>query len=274
MTAQEKYLRLQEILKPLERVIVAFSGGVDSALVLKVAVDVLGNQRVLAVTADSESYPRQELESARKFATEVGLDGQHQIIRTEELANPEYSANAPSRCFFCKDELYTLLNNIAEQKGYLHVLDGCNVSDQGDFRPGRTAAKKHGVRSPLIEAGLNKEEIREIAKMLELSVWDKPALACLSSRIPYGQKVTKEKLSQIEQAEEILHSLGFRQLRVRHHENIARIELEPGEISKFLNEETRQKVYQKFREIGYLYVTLDLQGYRSGSLNETFRKKE
>jgi uncharacterized protein len=274
MTVLEKYLRLQEILKSMEKVIVAFSGGVDSALVLKVAVDVLSNQRVLAVTADSESYPRQELESAKKFAAEIRLDGRHQIIRTQELANPEYSANAPSRCFFCKDELYTQLKNIAQQNGFHHILDGCNLSDQGDFRPGRTAAQKHGVRSPLIEAGLNKEEIREIAEILGLSVWDKPALACLSSRIPYGQKVTKEKLSQIEQAEEFLHSLGFRQLRVRHHENIARIELEPGEIPKFLNEETREKVFKKFRGIGYLYVTLDLQGYRSGSLNEAFRKKE
>ncbi len=252
----------------------AFSGGVDSALVLKVAVDVLGKQRVLAVTADSESYPRQELESAKNFASQIGLDGRHQIIRTEELANPEYSANAPSRCFFCKDELYTQLKRIAEEGGFNHILDGCNLSDQADLRPGRTAAQNHGVRSPLIEAGLNKEEIREISKMLGLSVWDKPALACLSSRIPYGQKVTKEKLSQIEQAEEFLHSLGFRQLRVRHHENIARIELEPDETSKFLNEKTREKVYEKFREIGYLYVTLDLQGYRSGSLNETFKKRE
>lgn len=258
----------------MKRVVVAFSGGVDSALVLKVAVDVLGSDRVLAVTADSESYPREELQAAVKFTDEIGLNGNHLVIRTEELENPNYAANAPSRCFFCKDELYTQLKRISEEKGIKHILDGCNVSDQGDFRPGREAAKKHGVRSPLIEAGLNKEKIREISRNLGLKVWDKPALACLSSRIPYGQEVTKEKLSKIEQAESYLRSLGFSQLRVRHHENIARVELEPTEFPKFLEAEIREKVYKKFREIGYLYVTLDLQGYRSGSMNEVLRKKE
>ncbi|OGC76410.1 MAG: TIGR00268 family protein [candidate division Zixibacteria bacterium RBG_16_50_21] len=274
MTIQEKYIQLQEILKSMKRVVVAFSGGVDSALVLKVAVDVLGSDRVLAVTADSESYPREELQAAVKFTDEIGLNGNHLVIRTEELENPNYAANAPSRCFFCKDELYTQLKRISEEKGIKHILDGCNVSDQGDFRPGREAAKKHGVRSPLIEAGLNKEKIREISRNLGLKVWDKPALACLSSRIPYGQEVTKEKLSKIEQAESYLRSLGFSQLRVRHHENIARVELEPTEFPKFLEAEIREKVYKKFREIGYLYVTLDLQGYRSGSMNEVLRKKE
>ena len=268
MTLPDKYSRLQEILRWMERVIVAFSGGVDSALVLKVSAEVLGPEKVLAVTADSESYPREELESAQEFARAVGLDGKHRIIRTEELSNPEYAANAPTRCFFCKDELYARLKEISEEENFQFILDGCNLSDQGDFRPGRAAAKKHGVRSPLIEAGLNKEEIREIAKNLGLSVWDKPALACLSSRIPYGEKVTKEKLSQVEQAESFLHALGFRQLRVRHHEKIARIELEPEEISNFLQTEIREKVFQKFKEIGFLYVTLDLQGYRSGSMNE------
>lgn len=268
MKVQEKYLRLQEIVKSLEKVIVAFSGGVDSALVLKVAVDVLGKEKVIAVTADSESYPREELQAAIKLTQQMGLDGRHRIIKTEELANPEYAANAFTRCFFCKDELYARLREIAQEESVRHILDGCNVSDQGDFRPGRDAAQKHGVRSPLIEAELDKDEIREISRSLGLSVWDKPALACLSSRIPYGEKVTKEKLSQIEQAEEFLHSLGFRQLRVRHHENMARIELEPSEIRRFLDPETREKVYKRLREIGYLYVTLDLQGYRSGSMNE------
>lgn len=272
MTVEEKYFHLQEILKSMEKVMVAFSGGVDSALVLKVAVDVLGNQKVLAVTADSESYPREELNSAVKFAQAIGLDGRHRIIRTEELSNPDYAANAFSRCFFCKDELYAHLKQIAESENIHYILDGCNVSDQGDFRPGREAAKKHGIRSPLIEADLNKEEIREISKSLGISVWDKPALACLSSRIPYGQKVTKEKLSQIERAEEFLHSLGFRQLRVRYHEKMARIELEPAEIPKMLDTEIRNKIFKKLREIGYLYVTLDLQGYRSGSLNEVLKK--
>jgi len=254
--------------------VVAFSGGVDSALVLKVAVDVLSREKVLAVTADSESYPREELNSAVKFTQATGLDGRHRIIRTEELSNPDYAANAFTRCFFCKDELYAQLKQIAETENIKHILDGCNVSDQGDFRPGREAAKKHGVRSPLIEAGLNKEEIREIARDLGLSIWDKPALACLSSRIPYGHKVTKEKLSQIEQAEEFLHSLGFRQVRVRHHQNMARIELEPSEIPKILDVEVREKVFKKLKEIGYLYVTLDLRGYRSGSMNEVLKKKE
>ncbi len=252
----------------------AFSGGVDSALVLKVAADTLGVNNILAVTADSESYPREELKSARELGENLGLGERHLVIQTDELKNPEYAANSPARCFFCKDELYGRLNEIAQEKGFRHIADGCNLSDAGDFRPGRKAAEKHGVRSPLIEAEMTKDEIRRLAKKLELPVWDKPAMACLSSRIPYGMKVTKENLAKIEQAEEYLHSLGLKQVRVRHHENIARIEVRPEEISKLLEAKTREQIANKLKQIGYLYVTLDLQGYRSGSMNEVLTRKD
>jgi len=265
---------LQEILKKMERVLVAFSGGVDSALVLKVAADTLGVNNLLAATADSESYPREELKAARELGAKLGLGERHLVIQTEELKNPEYAANSPTRCFFCKDELYGKLNEIAQERGFRHIADGCNLSDTGDFRPGRQAAGKHGVRSPLIEAEMTKDEIRQLAKKLELTVWDKPARACLSSRIPYGLKVTKESLAKIEQAEEYLHSLGLRQVRVRHHDNIARIEIDPEEISKLLDSKIREQIANKLKQIGYLYVTLDLQGYRSGSMNEVLTRKD
>ncbi len=267
-TYLKKYQNLKSILQSYHRVLVAFSGGVDSALVLKVACETLGAENVLAVTADSPSYPKEELDNAVKLGQEFGLNGRHLVIKTDEVENPNYAENPLNRCFFCKDELYTKLQSIAQENNIPHILDGANLSDQKDFRPGRKAAFKFGIKSPLIEAQLDKEEIRQIAKELKLSIWDKPAMACLSSRVPYGEKITPEKLAQIEQAESFLRTLGFRQLRVRHHEKIARIELDQQEIAKFLNEETRQKVAKKFKEIGFLYITLDLEGYRTGSLNE------
>lgn len=273
-TYREKYQNLKSILENYKKVLVAFSGGVDSALVLKVACDTLGAQNVLAVTADSPSYPKEELDNAVKLGQEFGLNGRHLVIKTEEVENPNYAENPLNRCFFCKDELYTKLQVIAQENNIPNILDGANLSDQKDFRPGRKAAYKFGIKSPLIEAKLEKEEIRQIAKELNLTIWDKPAMACLSSRVPYGEKITPEKLSQIEQAEAFLRTLGFHQLRVRHHDKIARIELEPQEIPKFLNEENREKVAKKFKEIGFLYITLDLEGYRTGSLNESLKSKK
>lgn len=271
---QEKHQNLKSILENYKQVLVAFSGGVDSALVLKVACDSLGVENVLAVTADSPSYPQEELDNAVKLGQEFGLNGRHLVIKTEEVSNPNYAENPLNRCFFCKDELYTKLQVIAQENNIPHILDGANLSDQKDFRPGRKAAFKFGIKSPLIEAQLDKEEIRQIARELNLTIWDKPAMACLSSRVPYGEKITPEKLAQIEQAESFLRILGFHRLRVRHHEKIARIELEPTEIPKFLNEEIRQKVAKKFKEIGFLYITLDLEGYRTGSLNESLKSQK
>lgn len=273
-TCREKYQNLKSILEKYNKVLVAFSGGVDSALVLKVACDSLGAENVLAVTADSPSYPKEELDNAVKLGQEFGLNGRHLVIKTEEVENPNYAENPLNRCFFCKDELYTKLQTIAQENNIPYILDGANLSDQKDFRPGRKAAFKFGIKSPLIEAELDKEEIRQIAKELNLTIWDKPAMACLSSRVPYGEKITPEKLAQIEQAESYLRSLGFRQMRVRHHDKIARIELEPQEIPKFLNEEIRQKAAKRFKEIGFLYITLDLEGYRTGSLNESLKSQK
>jgi uncharacterized protein len=255
-------------------VIIAYSGGVDSAFLAAAANEALGS-RALSVTASSPSLAPSELRDAVALAQRLGLN--HRVIETGEVQRSDYQANNPNRCFFCKDELYTHLSRIASEEGYACIANGTNTDDLGDFRPGLNAAKKYGVRSPLVEARLSKAEIRELSREMGLPTWDKPAQACLSSRIPYGTPVTVEALTRIARAEEFLRGLGIRQLRVRHHDTVARIEVEPKDFLTLMDEEVRKRLTAHFRSIGYAYVTLDLEGFRSGSLNEVLaglRKKK
>jgi uncharacterized protein len=247
-------------------VLVAYSGGVDSAFLYKVAFDVLG-EKCLGVTASSESYPKSELTDAREIAKRIGA--RHKVIKTDELSNELFANNPQERCYFCKSELFTRLKEIAAEQHLNYVLDGFNADDMSDFRPGHKAGQELGVCSPLHEAGLTKQEIRDLSKELGLPTWNKPALACLSSRIPYGQRISLEKLMQIEQAELYLRELGFNQLRVRHHENIARIEVPRADFARITGALVDQ-IIAKLKELGFIYVTLDLQGLRSGSMNEVF----
>lgn len=257
--------RLRELLAGYRSVLIAFSGGVDSAYLAIAAREVLGD-RALAVTADSASYPDTHRQLALSVARDFGLA--HEMIRTAELERPEYRANPANRCYYCKDELYSHLAAIARERGIDVVADGNNADDRGDYRPGRQAAREHGVRSPLDEADLSKDDIRELARAAGLESWNEPASACLSSRIPYGSEVTDERLRQIERAEQVLRDLGFRIFRVRHHDTVARLEIAKAEMPRALDPAVNATLVASLKALGYQYVSLDLQGYRLGSLNE------
>ena len=267
-TLEERRRRLQDILAGYESVLIAFSGGVDSAYLALAAAEALGS-RALAVTADSPSYPDAHRRLALSIANDFGFA--HEVIHTDELERPEYRANPANRCYYCKDELYGRLAALAAERGLAVVVDGNNADDRGDYRPGRQAAREHGVRSPLDEADLTKDDIRELARDAGLDSWNEPASACLSSRIPYGHEVSDEKLRQIERAETVLRDLGFRIFRVRHHETVARLEIARSEMARALDPGINTQLVASLKALGYQYVSLDLQGYRLGSLNEALR---
>ena len=266
-SVEQKLADLRAAIRSLESVVVAFSAGADSTLVAKVAADELGD-RALAVTSASESLAERELREALEYAERLGV--RHRVVYTNEMSNPEYRANPTNRCYHCKTELYTHLEELARREGYRHVANGLNLDDLGDYRPGLQAAREHGVRAPLQEAGLTKADVRALSRLLDVPTWDKPAMACLSSRVPYGEEITSEKLTQIDRAEQFLRDLGYRQLRVRHHGQVARIELPTEDMPGFLAAHAAAAT-DRLKSLGFLYVTLDLQGFRSGSMNEVLR---
>jgi pyridinium-3,5-biscarboxylic acid mononucleotide sulfurtransferase len=269
----EKRDHLYGLLREMGRVVVAYSGGVDSSYLLAAALDALGAEHVLAVTADSPTYPASEREAAAQLARKLGVE--QRSIATTELDDPNFAGNSPERCYFCKGHLFEELTAMAREAGIEHVVYGANFDDLGDHRPGMRAAQEWGGRAPLLEAELTKDDVRTLSRELGLPTWDKPAMACLASRFPYHDRITAEGLGRVEAAEELLRGeLGLREVRVRHHDTVARLEVDPADLPRILEEPNRRRIVSRLKELGYAYVTIDLEGFRSGSMNETLDSSE
>jgi pyridinium-3,5-biscarboxylic acid mononucleotide sulfurtransferase len=271
MQIDQKWDNLRSLLSEMRIAILAYSGGVDSSLLLRAAAETLG-QNVIAVTAVSETYPAEELHLAKQFTASLGV--RHRILQTDEFGKEEFSRNAEDRCYHCKQELFGKLRQIAEAEGISWILDGTNTDDQRDYRPGRKAAGEFSVRSPLAETDLSKQDIRDLARRLNLPMWDKPSLACLSSRIPYGTRITPTLIRNIQAAEDVVRGLGIRQVRVRHHGDTARIEVDREDLIRLISKDATRLIVDSFKALGYAYVCLDLEGYRTGSMNEVIRKEK
>lgn len=272
MEIKNKFVNLKNLINSMNRVAIAFSGGTDSAFLAKTAIETLENNNVVLITASSETFPCSELEESKKLAKLLNVE--HIIIKTEELNNPNFTSNPPNRCYFCKKDLFSKVEDFAIKNNFHYVADGYNKDDEKDFRPGHQAALEFKVRSPLAEVGLTKKEIRNLSKEMNLPTWNKPPFACLASRFPYGEKITIEKLKIVDEAEAFLKQCGFKNVRVRfHNKGIARIEIDEIKIPDFLDSKTRLAIIEKFKKLGFIYITLDLTGYRTGSMNEVIKQK-